>query len=980
VYSPVTGQLDSRLNNVTSDISFGRGVNTSSSCVINVRYDNEAPLVGSSVSGVPTSTTGIGTRTGITNIVSSSYGGNSIVDFGNTGFGYPTSGLTAITKDTSVTATVTGESRADVVFGLKSGAFGLSDSNSDILVDGKLTSKTVVNGEISNPFASSSFVLAKNSTTGSLKNVKDEESSKTGVNGTSCVSVNSNAIVTSLGVIPAVANRRVGVCDDGLYSVNTYVVDTAGNVVTTVDGSGKRVPVLTSKVVERDTVSPAAATVVNTLSGGVLGQRMSLNISGEANTIANITINSVNVNNNAANTEMKYGYRLDSNGNYVNSDFLGKLICDTQYSIDVTLTDRAGNVSEVKRSIFNTAACPVCPTYKVIDKTKESIGAVVGTGVTGKYELPIKGYSKAPDVEQRYGATRTFNGKTYGHEGLDFDGWNDPKITPIAAGVVTESGYGVYGNQIRIDHNNGYSSLYGHLANLAVSKGSIVDINTYLGTAGNTGPYSVGKHLHLNIYKNSGQVDPMSVLGTSFTYKPIITSENSKYAVIQTTAGNMATEDAMSNGCEVPSLPSDVVVDGEIEGNFGNDIAYNDEYVSLKAEDDVVSIKEVKSNQVDISNLVNQIKNSLGEDFNFYFKLANNCDWANVGCHRQNAETLINRLKEFLENLIIGIKNGLIKASQNLVEEFQKLFNNLSNLINDPIKAVTEVVNEAKKIWDGIWELISNVANFVKVIAGNISDFFIGSSKDRIQALGKSLGLFLGERLINTVKGWLTGGPVAAIASVIMGIVTKAKEALSFVITVTKAFIGKIFQFGKNKIEAIFVNVGYKLGFKIKDTKKLAKHLSQDEFDQFMETLPKISKQDMRTYGEIAQYRSYFSRMVKVNPTEIRFSQNSTGNKTYNVLDSIKKNGWDNDEFISVVRMPDGKLTSLDNTRLVASKVNGNNLNIVEFAFDEVLHETRKGTLGNAQTFGEATLQRIKTQSGSFGKNNPYGSLELPKY
>ena len=55
-----------------------------------------------------------------------------------------------------------------------------------------------------------------------------------------------------------------------------------------------------------------------------------------------------------------------------------------------------------------------------------------------------------------------------------------------------------------------------------------------------------------------------------------------------------------------------------------------------------------------------------------------------------------------------------------------------------------------------------------------------------------------------------------------------------------------------------------------------------------------------------------------VNPSEIRFSQTSV-NGSDEIIASMKANGWKGDP-IDVVKMPDGSLTTLDNTRVAATR------------------------------------------------------------
>ncbi|MGD6842177.1 hypothetical protein ACQCVH_06600 [Bacillus infantis] len=58
-----------------------------------------------------------------------------------------------------------------------------------------------------------------------------------------------------------------------------------------------------------------------------------------------------------------------------------------------------------------------------------------------------------------------------------------------------------------------------------------------------------------------------------------------------------------------------------------------------------------------------------------------------------------------------------------------------------------------------------------------------------------------------------------------------------------------------------------------------------------------------------------------LNPNEIRFSRNSV-NGSQEIIEGMAKNGWVGDP-IDVVRMSDGGLTTIDNTRVVAARAAG---------------------------------------------------------
>ncbi len=99
------------------------------------------------------------------------------------------------------------------------------------------------------------------------------------------------------------------------------------------------------------------------------------------------------------------------------------------------------------------------------------------------------------------------------HTGVD---WAAPRGTPIYAsgnGVVVKEGWeSGYGKFIKIRHNNGYESAYGHMSGYArgITEGVHVRQGQVIGFAGSTG-LSTGSHLHFEIRINGRFVDPMRI-------------------------------------------------------------------------------------------------------------------------------------------------------------------------------------------------------------------------------------------------------------------------------------------------------------------------------------------------------------------------------------------------------------------------------------------------------------------------------------
>jgi murein DD-endopeptidase MepM/ murein hydrolase activator NlpD len=114
---------------------------------------------------------------------------------------------------------------------------------------------------------------------------------------------------------------------------------------------------------------------------------------------------------------------------------------------------------------------------------------------------PLKG---AGIRTQEYGNTN-FARKAYStkfHNGVDFGASYSTPIYSARAGKITavgNNGRYQYGRYVLIEHDNGLTSLYAHMARSVVTTGSNVEAGQLIGYVGSTG-YSYGNHLHLGLY------------------------------------------------------------------------------------------------------------------------------------------------------------------------------------------------------------------------------------------------------------------------------------------------------------------------------------------------------------------------------------------------------------------------------------------------------------------------------------------------
>ena len=109
------------------------------------------------------------------------------------------------------------------------------------------------------------------------------------------------------------------------------------------------------------------------------------------------------------------------------------------------------------------------------------------------------------------------------HVGVDLAADYGTPVKAVADGRVEQAGWaGELGNSVRINHERGMTSIYGHMQRISpdIHQGSFVHMGQVIGFVGSTG-LSTGPHLHFGIEKQGAYVNPLTEkLGVNHQVSP----------------------------------------------------------------------------------------------------------------------------------------------------------------------------------------------------------------------------------------------------------------------------------------------------------------------------------------------------------------------------------------------------------------------------------------------------------------------------
>lgn len=129
------------------------------------------------------------------------------------------------------------------------------------------------------------------------------------------------------------------------------------------------------------------------------------------------------------------------------------------------------------------------------------------------YRMAVEKAPFAIPLKSSFRYTSGF-GRRWGrmHEGTDLAGAHGSPIYATADGTVVHAGWeSGYGNLVKIRHDFGIETRYGHMSKVRVQVGQKVSRGDRIGDMGNTGR-STGTHLHYEVRVNGKAVNPMTFI------------------------------------------------------------------------------------------------------------------------------------------------------------------------------------------------------------------------------------------------------------------------------------------------------------------------------------------------------------------------------------------------------------------------------------------------------------------------------------
>ena len=169
---------------------------------------------------------------------------------------------------------------------------------------------------------------------------------------------------------------------------------------------------------------------------------------------------------------------------------------------DIAPTELSGGIDQLDAGLRSSGTQLSALESLLFNRQRDQAALPSGEPVAGSYITSNFGLRADP-----------FGGGGQFHKGIDYAADHGDPVVAVADGVITFAGdRSGYGHTIEVDHGNGYVTRYAHNSRLSRRVGDLVRVGDEIAKAGSTGR-STGVHVHLEVWKNGGYVDPGRFMG-----------------------------------------------------------------------------------------------------------------------------------------------------------------------------------------------------------------------------------------------------------------------------------------------------------------------------------------------------------------------------------------------------------------------------------------------------------------------------------
>jgi murein DD-endopeptidase MepM/ murein hydrolase activator NlpD len=138
-----------------------------------------------------------------------------------------------------------------------------------------------------------------------------------------------------------------------------------------------------------------------------------------------------------------------------------------------------------------------------------------GCGSAARYRIPEDRLDRIQLLPPVAGTVSSGFGKRAGgrHDGIDILAPDGAEVRAALPGLAEYTGNRMrgYGSAVILDHGDGITTLYGHLATIRVQSGETVPAGAVIGTVGRSGNATT-HHLHFELRVDGEAVDPVPYL------------------------------------------------------------------------------------------------------------------------------------------------------------------------------------------------------------------------------------------------------------------------------------------------------------------------------------------------------------------------------------------------------------------------------------------------------------------------------------